>query len=348
MSNTATMENTVVKNPVAEEKPAKEPRKKKHFSDYFSVPLLKQSIKANWVLWLILAIGSALIFIIINAASGTKKVFTAIDMNVVTQYVADENMNWLQILGLLDIMGFQLSRIQVMSQLDLNSIMSDLINKIAGVLLPMIYVMIVGNRLIASQVSEGSMAYVLSTPTARKKVVRTQFLFLSVSLVLMYVIVFIGQFVSGMPAAIKLAITPFSTYTLKTLLSCFASFTAIFFLMGVCFGASAFFNKSSKSIAVGGGACVIAFLCCILGLFANNVFVAVGVGVEEMQFFNYLTVFTLIDTDSITNFCKGATGVIDSNMMSFDWIWKCAISIGCGLGLSFLGGLIFTKKDLPL
>jgi ABC-2 type transport system permease protein len=74
-----------------------------------------------------------------------------------------------------------------MSQIDLNSILNELIYKIAGVLLPMIYVMIASNRLIAAQVSDGSMAYVLSTPTNRKTVVRTQYVFLIMTVSIMYV-----------------------------------------------------------------------------------------------------------------------------------------------------------------
>ena len=91
------------------------------------------------------------------------------------------------LIPLLEQMGFSLSRIQIMSQIDLNSILNELIYKIAGVLLPMIYVMIASNRLIAAQVSDGSMAYVLSTPTNRKTVVRTQYVFLIMTVSIMYV-----------------------------------------------------------------------------------------------------------------------------------------------------------------
>jgi len=336
-----------VKNLFKKKEKTEKENKPKLFDKYFSRPLLKQSIKSNRTLWLILSIGSALIFVIINLAIGRKQIFTNINMNLVSQYVKDENMSWLQILGLLDIMGFNLNRIQVMSQVDLNSVMSDLIYKIAGVLLPMIYVMITGNKLLASQVNDGSMAYVLSTPTARKKVVRTQYLYLSVSLALMYIIITLGAFISGLPGCIATNAMPVSTYTLRTILFCFASFCSIFMLTGICFGASGFFNKSSKSIAVGGGACVLAFICCILGLFANKVFIAVGVGVPQMDIFNYISVFSLIDTDSMSSFCKAATHSAPAEI-SYAWIWKDAIALILGGLIAFAGGWWFTKKDLPL
>ena len=324
-------------------------KKTKRKSKFISLPLMSQSIKANWLLWLILSVGSAAIFIIINLVVGTRAIFTNIDMAKVQAYVHDENLNWLQILGLLETMGFSLSRIQTMSQIDLNSVLNDLVYKIAGVLLPMIYVMITCNKLVASQVSDGSMAYVLSTPTNRKTVVRTQYIFMVVSLIAMYGVITFGAYVSGMVAFFitNPANINFGTFTLRTLLYCFGSFCAMFGLSGVCFGASCFFNKSNKSIAVGGGACVLAFLCCILGLFGNKVFVSVGVGVEAMNVFNFLTIYTLIDTDSMSNFAKAVSGVYGGSW-SFNWIWELAILLGIGIVLSYVGGRRFTRKDLPL
>ena len=310
---------------------------------------MSQSIKANLILWLILSIGSAAIFIVINLVVGTKAIFTNIDMDKVQTYVSDENLNWLQILGLLETMGFSLSRIQTMSQIDLNSVVNDLVYKIAGVLLPMIYVMITCNKLIASQVSDGSMAYVLSTPTNRRNVVRTQYLFMILSLIAMYLVITFGAYISGMIAYLvtQPANINFGTFTVRTLLYCFGSFCAMFGLTGICFGASCFFNKSNQSIAVGGGACVLAFLCCILGLFGNKVFVSVGVGVEAMNIFNYLTIYTLIDTDSMSQFAKALTGAYGGTW-SFNWMWELGILLVGGIVLAFFGGRRFTRKDLPL
>ncbi|MCQ2801801.1 MAG: ABC transporter permease [Bacilli bacterium] len=321
-------------------------KKKKEF---FSKPLLKQSLKSNLGLWLALTIGSMAIFVIINLVVGTKQIFTNINMNKVAIYVKDENMSWFEILGLLDQMGFNLNRIQTMSQIDMNSVMNDLIYKIAGVLLPMIYVMITCNKLIAAQVSDGSMAYILSTPTNRKKVVRTQYFFMVASLFVMYVVIFLGAFISGAVAwyVTKPLNLPFGAMALRTVLYCFGSFIAMFALTGVAFGASCWFNKSNQSVTIGGGACVLAFLCCILGLFGNKVFVSVGVGVQAMDFFNYLTIYTLIDTEGMGNFAKAINGV-ENVVMTLDWLWKLAILVGIGGIFAFIGGFKFTKKDLPL
>ena len=319
-------------------------------SKFISVPLFKQSFKSLFVLWLAMTIGSAFIFVVINVAVGSKNIFTNIDMDAVSAYVKDEGLSWLKILGLLEKMGFSLSRIQVMSQIDLNSILNELIYKIAGILLPMIYVMICANRLIAAQVSDGSMAYILSTPTNRKTVVRTQYLFMLLSIFAMYLVIFASAYTSeAISNAIQMAKNPdaiSSWNPLLTPLFCFGSFLSIFALGGIAFGASAFFNKSSNSVAVGGGACIISFLCCILGLFGNEVFVAVGIGVKAMNFFNYLSIFTLVDNTSMSAFAKAVSGL--DVQISFNWIWELGILIAIGLGFAFAGGYHFVKKDLPL
>lgn len=328
---------------------ALESKKPNWFDRVFSRPLFKQTFKSTWLLWVILTVGSAAIFFIINIVVCSKNIFTNIEMDKVTVYVQDEDLSWLQILGLLEQMGFNLSRIQVMSRIDLNSVISDLVYKIAGVLLPMIYVMIVANSLIASQVSSGSMAYVLSTPTSRKTVIRTNYAYMVLSLIAMYVVITASALTSEAIAGvirIKANGGGANMLPVRTILLCLSSFAALFGLTGICFGASAFFNKSNNSIAVGGGACILSFLCCILGLFGNKVFVSVGIGVEAMNVFNYLSIFSLIDPDAISAFAKATAG--QDVAISYNWAWEIAIMLSIGMIFALVGSIRFVKKDLPL
>ena len=321
-----------------------------HRKEYISKPLFKQSMKSLLGLWIALMVGSAFIFVVINIAIGSKGIFTNIDMDAVADYVKAEELEWLKILGLLEKMGFSLERIQIMSRIDLNSILNELVYKIAGVLLPMIYVMIAANKLVAAQVSDGSMAYILSTPTNRKTVIRTQYFFLILTVTIMYLAITAAAIASeGVAFAIAKSNNPDSVAIWNpgtTLLFCLGSFLAMFALSGICFGASAFFNKSNNSTAVGGGVCVVSFLSCILGLFGNQVFVAVGIGVKAMSFFNYLSIFTLVDNTSMSAFSKAAAGY--DVAYSFDWIWKLGILLVIGIVFAYLGGRRFIKKDLPL
>ena len=320
----------------------------KRKGNFLSIPLLKQTIKSSWVLWLVLTLGSAAIFFIINAVVFSKDIFTNIKMEEVSAYVTDEDLSWLQILGLMDKMGFSLQRIEIMSRIDLNSILNELVYKIAGVFLPMIYVMITANQLIASQVSSGSLAYVLSTPTSRKTVLRTHALYMFLSVLAMYVVILVSAVGSeAIAGAIRISNGGSTNMIpLRTILYTFASFAAMIGLTGICFGASAYFNKSNQSIAVGGGICVLSFLGIILGLFGNKIFVAVGIGVEAMSIFNYVSLFSLINTDSISEFSKYASGLGGSN--SLMWIWEILILFAIGGAAALVGSIKFTKKDLPL
>ena len=325
-----------------------ENKKKKQF---ISKPLFFQSVKSLRTMWLVLTAGAALIFVIINLVIGSKNIFTNIDMNAVSVYVNDEQIGWLKVLGLLESMGFSLSRIQAMSQLDLNSVLAELIYKIAGVLLPMIYVIVASNKLVVSQVNDGSMAYVLSTPTNRKTVVRTQYIFLIASITVMYVIITalsIGS--EGISTLIvKSSGNEVKWVPVRTLLFCGGSYAAMVALSGISFGASCFFNKYNYSIAVGGGISVLSFICCILGLFGNEAFVAVGIGVKAMYYFNYLSVFHLIDTPSMSHFCNAIfNGTDELSFYSFNWIWEIAILLIIGLIFAYIGSRRFVKKDLPL
>ena len=65
-------------------------------------------------------------------------------------------------------------------------IVGSIFYKLAGLLLPIIYMIMASNNLIAGQVDSGSMAYVLSTSTKRKTVVFTQGVYLVGSLLAMF------------------------------------------------------------------------------------------------------------------------------------------------------------------
>ena len=143
--------------------------------------------------------------------------------------------------------------------------------------------------------------------------------------------------------------SPVKWVPVRTLLFCLGSYAAMFGLSGICFGASCFFNKYTHSIAVGGGMSVLSFICCILGLFGNEAFVAVGIGVKTMYYFNYLSIFYLIDTASMSDLCNAVFNkTTNLSIFSFNWIWEIAILLLIGGVFAFIGGRKFIKKDLPL
>jgi len=70
-------------------------------------------------------------------------------------------------------------------------------------------------------------------------------------------------------------------------------------------------------------------------MFGSPAFVNMGMGVEAMNIFNYMTIITLFDTASI-------------QALSAAFIWKFVILFGIAAATYAVGMVRFTKKDLPL
>jgi ABC-type transport system involved in multi-copper enzyme maturation permease subunit len=313
--------------------------KKKH--QLFSWPLFVQSIKANWVFWLIITLGTSAIMAVINVVIGTQSIAKSIDMAEVNQYISDENMNWIQILGLLYTMGFSLNKIQMMATMDFTTIINQLIYNVAALLLPLVYVIVVGNKLICSQVDSGSMAYIVSTPTNRGRIVRTQGLFFLLSLLAMYLVV------GGASVISEYFSYGYRAIPLRTTFLNLGLFITVLGLGGVCFLGSCLFNRTSKSLAFGGGISIFSFIANVLAIFGSNTFVSLGVGVKAMSYFSYVSLVSLFDTNSIDAFSKYVSGK-DGGSFTLVWMYKLIAMLVIAIVCFIVGNEVFKKKDLPL
>ena len=209
-------------------------------------------------------------------------------------------------------------------------IIGSIFYRIAGLLLPMVFVIMVANGLLAGQVDSGSMAYVLSTPTKRRTVTVTQMAYLIIALFAMYVLLTAVSVVSiwavgGNNFAINYA---------EILLFNLGAFLTMFAIAGFCFMCSALFNRTKYSMSIGGGITIFSLVCTILGLFGSNV-VPSAMRISAMDFFNYLSVITLFDT----------VAILDGGL---SYLWKFAILLGIGIVTFIIGIFRFDKKDLPL
>ncbi len=223
------------------------------------IPLLKQTIVANYKLVAIFLAVLAMYFIIIASMFDPKATdgMTAMLEALPKEYV--------------DAFGFTISD-------------PTLIGFLAGyfygyliILFPMIYDCIVSNRLIAAHVNKGSMSYILSTPTTRKSVAATQALFLigSVTLLIGFVTA-LGIFVCNHLFPGELDVPKFLLLNLGALLLHYA-------LSGIGFFASCLFNDTKYSVAVGAGI-PIAFL--LIQMLAN-----MGGDIENLKYATLLTLF---------------------------------------------------------
>lgn len=184
-------------------------------------------------------------------------------------------------------------------------------------LLPMIYVIVVANRSIASHVDRGSMAYLLSTPTTRAKIARTQALYLLATTSLLLIIVtLVGIAISQIMFPGELDIKGF-------LLLNFGAILLYFALTGIGFFASSLFDDTKNSLALGAGL-PVTFL--VLQMLSN-----VG---DATSFLKYFTLYTLFDPEKIVS---GEGYVLSFIILSLITV------------IMYTAALItFKKRDLPL
>lgn len=217
-------------------------------------------------------------------------------------------------------------------EMDLYSlIVGSIFYKLAGLLLPIIYMIMAANNLIAGQVDSGSMAYVLSTSTKRKTVVFTQAVYLIGSLFAMFCLTVATGCVC---LAIVTARTAIELTYGKFVLLNVGAFLVLFALGGLNFLTSCLFDRSKRSMAIGGGLSIFALVAAMLGLFGSPVIPAV-VRLDALNGFNYVTIISLFD----------AVSILDGTVT---FVWKLAILFALGVAGYALGSAKFVKKDLPL
>jgi len=144
----------------------------------FSKTIFKQTIKSNIRLWMIftaiLSIISCLIIAIFNPSTMDQI------LSLMERLVEDPA-----------IMARISANFSLLNMLSMQFYIG------MGTLLPLIYLIITANALIASQVDRGSMAYILSTPIKRTTVVITQAIYLVAALFIMFVVLAVSGMVTA-------------------------------------------------------------------------------------------------------------------------------------------------------
>lgn len=184
--------------------------------------------------------------------------------------------------------------------------------KFIGTLGLSLYMVIVGNKLVASEVENGLIGFYLNTPITRKQIVLSKVayylgsIFATLLALCLYSLIFnIGQ---------KVAFGLFAHIILNY-------FLVVFAVSGITFFASCWFNKNSQSLLLGAGL-PIAFY--FLALFGGSA--------ELLQYF---TLYSLFSPDTIM---KGFAATIP----------HLIILAVLGIALYSVGIVKFIKKDLPL
>ena len=251
----------------------------------FSIPLFKQTVKSNWVMWTAMTAVMTIMCVQFSAMKMTQSLLFTIFYGMMTT------------------------------------------------ILPGIYVLVTSNKLIASQVDRGSMAYVLSTPIKRSTVIITQIFFMVSSLILMFTIQTAAHIAVNQISTLSLNSLSYNQLSgdlttamiikvnLSALLVCIA-------MAGVCFMFSGIFNTTKFTIGLSGIFVGESILANMLAMFGS-------LGVKGLDNFKYATICSFYDYQS----------VLTSNN---DWIIKMIFPLAIAIITFLIGGIVFRKKDLPL
>lgn len=256
--------------------------------------IYRQTLKSNLKLWLIFTIVTSALLMILIAVFEPTTISGVVDM-IKDTAIADMLKNT-SFLGM----------------------MASTFYTLHGVILPLVYIIITANGLVAAKVDRGSMAYLLSTPARRSTIVITQAVYLITALAAMFAVVTLVGVMS-----IHLFHHSMDVDMSDFLLLNLGLFLLMFATSGISFFFSCLFNLAKNSIALGAGI-PIAF-------FVFELMASVN---EDLEVFKYVSLNTLFDKDAILS---GEGYLIFFLMLVF-----------IGLVLYGLGIQVFKQKDLPL
>lgn len=186
------------------------------------------------------------------------------------------------------------------------------------IVLPLVFIIITANRLVARYIDRGSMAYLLATPNKRSKIIVTQALFLTLSCLALVL------FVTILTIVCSAIMFPGDLVVDKFIILNVGLFGLLTFLSGICFCSSCIFNDTRYSYGIGSGIC-IAFILVKLISQVN----------DKSDFLKYATPLSLFNPTSIIANPSEA-------------ILPILILYVVGIVFYCIGGIVFTKKDLFL
>ncbi len=157
--------------------------------------------------------------------------------------------------------------------------MSNSFYALMAIIFPMVYSIMVGNRMIDEKIDKGSMAVYLSTSTTRVKIVVTSAVYFIMSLLFMWGV----ASVVGILAANYFQ--PGALDTERFLMLNLGAFLYHLAISGICFCSSCLFNTSKKYLIFGAGI--------PLFFFVISMFIKLS---QDLDFLKYITMNTLFDT----------------------------------------------------
>ncbi|MBF7097011.1 ABC transporter permease subunit [Alkalibacter mobilis] len=264
-----------------------------------SLTLLKTNFKKNWILFIIF-VGVVLMYFSVMLVMYDPEDIAAL-AGMLELFPED----------IMEAMGFA-------------SIITDLTSYLASWLygmlmlgLPMVYCIILGNRLVAKMVDNSSFAYLLSTPNSRIKIIFTQGFYALASVGALFMTFFsMGVFMSSILHPGLLDVKAFFKLNVTTMLVNMVVIMIAFFF-------SCLFNDSKRSAGFGAGVPIIFLLMNMIG----------GAS-QDLKTIKELSIYGLYDPVKLV----GGGEILRVNL----------IYTGIIIGLFSAALYIFNKKGLPL
>ncbi len=264
-----------------------------------SIPLFKTTIKNNWLLLLIF-FGVLTMYMTIMIS-----MYNPDDMQAITSML-------------------ELFPEEMMNAMGFSGAVTDLTGYLAswlyGLLMfgfPMVYCIILGNKLVAKKVDNGSMAYLLSTPASRTKIIVTQGVYALLSVVLLFAALFgVGVVTSIAMFPDLLDIGAFFKLNVLTMLINMAIIMITFFF-------SCLFNDTKYSLGFGAGFPILFLLMNMLG----------GAS-DKLEILKKLSIYGLQDPVELVH---------DKDALGLDLFFAGIIAL-----LFLASVLVFRRKRLPL
>ncbi len=187
-----------------------------------------------------------------------------------------------------------------------------------ALMFPLIYCIIMANRLVAAHVDRGSMSYLLATPNTRVKIISTQAFFMAVSITVLLIFnTLVGLATSEAMFPGHMDITAFLSLNLVTIMLTLA-------ISSICFFFSCCCNEAKYALAFGGGIPILFF---VINMLRN-----VG---DSYGWLKYLTIYSLFNPHEIVT---GEQSIVT----------LCLVFAGIALALYGAGIFIFSRRNLYL
>lgn len=264
-----------------------------------SFPLFKSTLKRNWMLLIIF-------FMVLLLYS--VEMISMYNPESMKQF--DEMLELLP-KGLIDAMGFG----KVAG--DLSGYIASTLYGMIMLVFPMIYCIILGGRLVARPVDSGYMAYYLSTPNSRTKIIMTQGIYAILSIIVLFAVTFVSTVAAcNLMFPGKLVVSQYINVVLITLLVNLS-------VMMICFFFSCLFSDATKAIGFGSAVPIGFFL---MTMIAN--------ASDKLKDLNNYSIYGLYDPTTI------AHDGIPTGLMVF--------YIGLIVVLFTASILVFRKKNLSI